>query len=297
MFYLITIGACSENNVTSPALEIVDDALIEQLPKIKNLDPDREALLTRIISNSVLPVVLSQTKHLAAVETGNGLHPSLADIDKLTTLILGPDNSDALEFIYTLRRTGISLDILHLELLEPAARQLGTMWDEDRVDFFSVAIAINKLQRIVHHFADLNRIQPYDSKRRALIMVAPGEDHSFGNQLVQKFLRAAGWYVLTLTGKEQQKVQEIAAQEWLAVVGISISTSAHLSDLKALIGAIREKSLNRNIGIMIGGPLVSQRPELVECLKVDGTAANAASAVILAKKLLAEGLIANAEAI
>ncbi|NBU13706.1 MAG: cobalamin B12-binding domain-containing protein [Alphaproteobacteria bacterium] len=252
-----------------------------------------EAILADVISKTIIPTLLSQNSGILA-PTDFGLHPSEADIQKLSAFILGPDNADALDYIYSLRDRGISLDSLHLELLEPTARHLGELWDKDEINFFDVTVGISRLQRIVHHFSDLDRVEPYDDKRRALIMVAPGEDHNFGNQIVQKFMRAAGWGVLTLTGMERDYLVETVSREWFAVIGFSISGHTHIDALAKTIKVLRARSLNPHIGIMVGGPMVAAKPELVEYIGADGTASNAASAVILAKKLLAQGLAAEA---
>jgi methanogenic corrinoid protein MtbC1 len=122
-------------------------------------------------------------------------------------------------------------------------------------------------------------------------MVAPGEDHSFGNQIVQRFMRAAGWDVVIMPGGNMRQVIDLVSQEWLAVVGFSISGDTHIESLTRTIKAIRAQSFNPHIGIMIGGAMVADRPELVAQIGADGTAVNAAAAVILAKKLLAEALI------
>jgi methanogenic corrinoid protein MtbC1 len=253
----------------------------------------REAILADVISKTIIPTLLSQNSGILS-PSDFGPHPSDDDIQKLSALILGPDNADALDYIYSLRDRGISLDSLHLELLEPTARHLGELWDIDQINFFDVTVGISRLQRIVHHFSDLDRVEPYDEKRRALIMVAPGEDHSFGNQIVQKFMRAAGWAVLTLTGSERDDLVETVSREWFAVIGFSISGHTHIDALAKTIKVLRARSLNPHIGIMIGGPMVVAKPELVEHIGADGTASNAASAVILAKKLLAQGLAAEA---
>ena len=252
-------------------------------------DPAREALLSDIIARTVIPTLLSQNKSLV-LKFDELTHPDETHIKKLSALILGPDNSDALDYINFLRERGISLDVLHLELLEPTARYLGELWDSDEVDFIAVTVGVTRLQRIVHYFADLDKVGAYDDKRRALIMAAPGEDHSYGNQIVQKFMRAAGWSVLTLIGNESDKLINVVSREWLAVIGFSISGHTHLDALAETIKLIRTNSHNPHIGVMIGGPMVTERPELVEQLGADGTATNAASAVILAKKLLAQGL-------
>ena len=252
-----------------------------------------QAILADVISKTIIPTLLSQNSGILA-PSDFGAHPSDDDIQKLSGLILGPDNADALEYIYLLRDRGISLDTLHLELLEPTARHLGELWNVDQINFFDVTVGVSRLQRIVHHFSDLDRVEPYDDKRRALIMVAPGEDHNFGNQIVQKFMRVAGWSVQTLTGHESDQLVELVAREWLAVIGFSISGHTHIDALAKTIKVLRARSLNPHIGIMIGGPMVVAKPELVEHIGADGTASNAASAVILAKKLLAQGLAAAA---
>lgn len=256
------------------------------------VDPAREAQLANVVARTIIPKLLSQNSRIVATATAV-LHPDQGNIDRLSALIIGPDNTDALEYIYALRDQGISLDDLHLELLEPTARHLGELWNDDKIDFFAVTMGVNRLQRIVHHFADLDKIEPYDEKRRALIVSAPGEDHNFGNQLVQKFLKAAGWSVLAQIGSDRQKIVDLVSQEWLAIIGFSISASAHVQSLTEIVRTIRARSLNPHIGIMIGGPIVVQCPELVDEIGADGTADNAASAVILAKKLLASGLQAE----
>lgn len=272
-------------------LGAADGGLLEQK---KSGRPLHETVLADVITRTVIPALWSQHNGLfnRAEEV---LHPTEENKRKLSALILGPDNADAMEYIYSLRDQGISLDDLHLELVEPTARRLGELWDVDEIDFVSVTVGVSRLQRIVHHFADLGGVGPYDDRRRALVMVAPGENHRLGNQIVQKFLKAAGWSVFTLDESDHARLTDLVTREWLAVVAISISGHSQTTTLAKMIKSIREHSLNPHIGVMIGGPMVTLRPELVDELGADGTAANAASAVVLAKKLLAEGLISEHE--
>ena len=78
-----------------------------------------------------------------------------------------------------------------MELLEPTARHLGELWQEDTIDFVDVTLGVSKLQRLVHVFAGLDHVAPYDDKRKVLLASAPGDQHSLGNSMVQKFFRAA----------------------------------------------------------------------------------------------------------
>jgi hypothetical protein len=233
---------------------------------------------------------LVRNKDLLITQSDESGHPTEADIQKLSSLILGPDNSDALEYINALREKGLTLDNLYLELLEPTARHLGELWIVDKIDFFAVTIGVGRMQRIVHHFADLDKLAPYDEKRRALMLVPPGEDHTFGSQLVQRFLRAADWSVVALDGRETNKAADLVVHEWMTVVGISISSDVDIESMRHLIQSIRSKSLNPHIGIIIGGPMIARSPELVSELGADGEAQNAPAAVLLAETMLARGL-------
>ena len=157
--------------------------------------------------------------------------------------------------------------------------------------FVDVTIGVSHLQRLVHVFERLEQIPDFDVKRRVLLAAAPGEQHSLGSTIVQKFLRAGGWHVWSCASPDINEPAEIAAREWFAVVGFSVGSDTHVQSLKDAISLVRARSLNPKVGIMIGGSAVSRAPELVEMVGADGTAANGPAAVVLAKKLLAEALV------
>ncbi len=252
----------------------------------------RYAKLHRLVAEHVLP-------HLVALHEGASGAPSAAkvrvartaEIADLAKLVLGPENDDALNYIMKLKDSGVSLDDLHAELLEPAARLLGELWNDDTVDFVDVTLGVSRLQRLVHLFEGLDQIPGFDDKRRALLACAPGEQHSLGSTIVQKFLRAAGWHVWTCASSHIEEAAEITSREWFAVVGFSLGSDLHAGALATAITRIREISLNRKIGVMVGGSAVTRDPDLVARVGADGTAANGPAAVILAKKLLAAAVV------
>lgn len=262
----------------------------QSLGPITGANADSEVALADIVARTIVPELLMRNKNLLITQSDDAAHPTEADVLKLSSLILGPDNSDALEYIYSLRERGLTLDNLYLELLEPTARHLGDLWNIDKIDFFAVTLGVGRLQRIVHHFTDLDKLKPYDEKRRALLLVPPGEDHNFGAQIVQRFLRAAGWSVMTLDGGESARAADLVSREWIVVVGLSIIADIQIDELRHLIKSIRSRSLNPHIGIIIGGPIVVTHPELVSAVGADGTARNAPAAVVLAETILAQSI-------
>jgi methanogenic corrinoid protein MtbC1 len=253
---------------------------------------ERVDRLTILIADNIVPRLLNKFGETVDIQHARRLHPGAEEVAELSRLVLGPEHANAADYILSLKNRGVSLDTLHTELLEPTARYLGDLWTEDRVDFLDVTIAVRRLQQLVHLFADLDQVGPYDEKRRALIAATPGEQHSFGNVMIQRFFRSGGWYVCSCPGAQLQHITALVAQEWFGIVGLSLSTDRHLDSLKASIAMVRKTSVNKTVGIMVGGPAFAERPELAMEVGADGTAVNAPAAVILAKKLLVPSLLA-----
>lgn len=188
--------------------------------------PDfRYAKLSRIIAEHVVPRLVALHEEVRSV-VGEAVIPTDGDVGELARLVLGPETPEAVDFVLKLKDAGISLDRLHTELLEPTARRLGDLWTEDKIDFVDVTLGVARLQRLVHVFEGLDQVPDYDEKRTVLLACAPGEQHSFGSSIVQKFLRAAGWRVWTCSTPNMEEATDLVAREWVAVVGSrSVPTS------------------------------------------------------------------------
>lgn len=252
--------------------------------------PDlRYAKLSKIVAEHVLPQLVAL--HAPAPAPVPALSQRSLEIAELARLVMGPDGEEPANYVLKLKDEGVSLDDLHAELLEPTARLLGDLWNEDKADFVDVTIGVSRLQRLVHVFEGLGQIPNYDEKRRVLLAATPGEQHSLGSTIVQKFLRTGGWHVWTCASPDVAEAAEIVAKQWFAVVGFSLGSDVHVPSLAEAIRQVRERSLNPRVGIMIGGSAVTRHPELVAQVGADGTAANGPAAVVLAKKLLAESLV------
>lgn len=266
-----------------------DGGFLPPLEIAVDLPDFRYSKLSRIVAEHVLPQLVAL--HAAANCSSPVVPARTREIAELARLLMGPQNEDAADFVLTLKDGGVSLDDLHAELLEPAARLLGELWTEDKADFLDVTIGMTRLQRLVHVFEGLGDVLDYDDKRRVLLASAPGEQHSLGSTIVQKFLRAGGWHVWSCSSANIAEPADLAAREWFGVVGFSLGSDVHVPSLTEAVALVRQRSLNPRVGIMIGGSAVARDPELVNRVGADGTAANGPAAVVLARKLLTEALV------
>ena len=72
------------------------------------------------------------------------------------------------------------------------------------------------------------------------------------------------------------------------MVGFSVGSVLKLEELKFAIRAVRLESRNKNITVMVGGPIFVAHPEYVDLVGADMTAADGRDAVIFAEELVAQ---------
>lgn len=209
---------------------------------------------------------------------------------ELARLLLQVDLEVPLAYVEALHYRGISLQQIYLQLLAPTARWLGLLWDRDECDFMQVTIALGRLHQLLQRLS-LLQVEPprRDANghvRRALLATAPGEQHAFGILLVTQFFRQNGWEVWNEFPASGQELIETVRAHRFSLVGLSAATEPHLSGLGATIRQLRRASMNPALCVMVGGPLLLERPELARRLGADATACDGREAALCAENAL-----------
>ena len=203
-------------------------------------------------------------------------------------LTLSADDDAASNYVDALLARGISVEAVFLDWLAPAARQLGEQWETDETDFANVTIGVTRLQRIMRHLGDdFCGEQPHaDGGSSMLLTVVPGEQHSFGLSMVAEFFRRAGWNLCTGPFDSHRELTSLVHNHWFDVVGFSVSSDRRLDEIKRDIAEIRKSSRNRQVGILLGGPMMIDHPELVAALGADMMSVDATTAPQSARSLI-----------
>ncbi len=142
-------------------------------------------------------------------------------------------------------------------------------------------------------------VQPFPRRagihpKRSVCMVTLADElHSFGATMVETSLHAGGWAVRARHKASLEQITEMVAEEWFAVVGLTISSSTQCAQLTSTIRTIRAHSCNPAIGVMVGGPPFIGHTELVAEVGADATAVNAPAAVLVAQRLFDIGAARN----
>jgi methylmalonyl-CoA mutase cobalamin-binding subunit len=80
------------------------------------------------------------------------------------------------------------------------------------------------------------------------------------------FRREGANVVLDISSTEQERVRAVA-NEWFDVIGISVAIEAQLLQLKLLVQKLRNSSGNKNVKVLLGGPifmLVDAKPDMFD---------------------------------
>ncbi|MFN3231218.1 MAG: B12-binding domain-containing protein [Alphaproteobacteria bacterium] len=210
------------------------------------------------------------------------------DVEEFARLVLTHDEEISSAFVHSLKEQGVPIRSLFSDLLAPAARQFGTMWESDEIDFVRVTICLGRLQHLLH---ELGRLVDVDSAqfnpfRRILLAAAPGEQHTFGLLMTSEFLRHEGWDVNVWPASDVDALIKEVHDTWYGVVGLSLSSDVVVEPVRDVVARIREESQNERVGIILGGRSVVQNPALVEEVGADMLAESGADASAKAEILL-----------
>jgi len=249
----------------------------------------KRARLARTIESEIVPRLMltrgvNRGHEPPATESRS---PDRSDVSELVRLLIAHDVSVAGAYVEAVRQRGASLEAVCLELLAPAARQFGMLWEHDECDFMQVTVGLCRLHQLLRQLSPEFGTNELDRKvnRRILLAPCPGEQHTFGLSLVAHFLKRADWDVWHEFPVSAAQIVDIVRQISFAVIGLSVGTQARLDALAETIGLIRRESRNKAIGVLVGGPILVERPELARLVGADATAADGPQAVLRAEHI------------
>lgn len=257
-------------------------------------DEQRVARLVRTIEGEIIPRLMTVhgDAHRAAMAIAEPLQeqvPNASHVEELVRLVLADDIVVGASYVEALRLTGVPLEALYLELLAPAARRLGALWEEDLCDFTQVTVGLWRLQQVLHDLgpAFRNELERRPYAGRALLAPSPGEQHTLGLLMVVEFFRRAAWDVWGGPVACAEELVTLAAKEWFDVLGLSLACQRRIDDLTLHIAALRKASRNPHPIIMVGGPAFAADPTLVRRVGADASAVDGRQAPLEAESLLA----------
>jgi MerR family transcriptional regulator, light-induced transcriptional regulator len=209
------------------------------------------------------------------------------DIPAFLEEVLGTDDAAAASFVRRLLTDGVSVESIYLDLLSPAARELGLRWEDDECSFVDVTVAMGRLQRVLRELSQVFQAEGSEPAKEGQVLLTclPGEQHTLGLIMVAEFLIRDGFRVHVGAPWSEADLLTMVRTEWFDVIGFSAGCESRLSVLKREIHRIRSNSRNPHVQVLVGGQVFSLDPELVERVGADGWARDARESPRVARTL------------
>ncbi len=253
---------------------------------------DRQTRLARTLELDIIPRLVNVHR---AAPVQPVLHddacpqPTAQDVEDFVQMVLAREQVPAEAFIGVLTQRGMSVETVYLDLLAPAAQHLSYLWTQDLCDFTQVTLGLACMQRLLHELSPALRSEREfrSNARRVLLMPARGEQQTFGLSMVAEFFHHAGWEVDCGRAPSCADCAQIVETEWFDIVGLSAGSETKLESLRSCIRDLRFSSRNKDVGVLVGGPIFAGHPERVKFVGADACGLDGKQAPVHAERLIA----------
>jgi MerR family transcriptional regulator, light-induced transcriptional regulator len=254
--------------------------------------PDRD--FAALVEQQIIPrLVLAHGDDQALQRAAPAVHPiTVEEVLEFAPMALDHDARVLLDYIEGFLDRGVSVDTIFVDLLAPAARHLGTMWEDDTADFVAVTMALWRLQETVRELSA--RVPMHGTcgpPRHVLCSVLPGEQHSFGTVLIEDMFRRAGWQSELVTDCDTSKLLGLVARTDYDLICLTATSACETGKVASIVNGLRSVSRNPQICIMVGGHAFTGDPARARSAGADGSADTATEALALAAQLVDERVV------
>lgn len=270
-----------------PGAQETVEPLIAETPFAEDHTSLLKALQGDILPRLLMLYTRQQSPDRPAKTSGQPDHHKI--VEEFTHILCQDDAKAAREYIENVMDTGIETVDLFVNVLAPAARKLGRLWEHDLCTFTDVTLGLMRIQSIFRHYeAALDAHAPGVTSNTPSILLSSlyGDQHTFGLMMISDLFRRDGWIVSTEQADEGSMLVNMIAASHVDVVGLSLAREVDVEMLKADISNIRQASQNTFVRILVGGSYVTDNPAIAGKVGADLALIDAETAPQAARGLL-----------
>jgi methanogenic corrinoid protein MtbC1 len=258
----------------------------------KSTDVKIMELLAQMVEGDIIPrlMLAHKTHRDQNISQTTSKQIGTNAVADLALILLTHEVDDVESILQAYLNSGLRLDEVYVDLMAPAARHMGEMWEDDRASFSDVTIGLGRLQTLLHRLGDSygNDEDVRSDLASGLFVTPAGEMHSFGIRMVDELFKRAGWRTLCEPNSRINDILAIVGSESFHILGIGISSEAQVPFVKELIRQVRKTSHNRHILVMVGGSYIVEQPNLAASIGADFSASDGREAIAIAETVMYE---------
>jgi methanogenic corrinoid protein MtbC1 len=203
-------------------------------------------------------------------------------------LLLQGERQTASALILDAVQAGTSVKDIYLYVFQPAQREIGRLWQMNRVTVAQEHYCTAATQLI------MSQLYPYvfASERighRIVATCVGGELHELGARMVADFFEMAGWdaYYVGANTPTESVLRALEDRE-AEILAISATMTFHVSAVADLIARVRTGEAGEAVQILVGGYPFNLSPDLWRNIGAHGYAPDAQEAVAIAMRMIDE---------
>lgn len=176
---------------------------------------------------------------------------------------------------------GFTVDELQAGVIERAQKEIGRLWEQDRISVAEEHLATAISQVVLSQLFLRGRLAPRNG-RKVVVACVQGELHDFPARLVADALERAGFEVKFLgSDVPTESLCALVEKEKPALLALSVTMSFNLDQVAAVTRAVR--SGGQRVTIAVGGHALAETTRSTDELGADFTAVDAATLVRAAR--------------
>jgi len=189
------------------------------------------------------PLIRAQIPVLRAAMVPSSAEQELPeDVQKYLEFAFGNQRREAAQFALTFLQVGVTPEKVADDLLMPALRQIGVLWEKNKISAAAEHLATEITRYVIYRLFDsLPRKKPVSAS--ALLACVPGDEHDLGTDLMANLLASEGWSTVFIgRGTPQADLLEAVSNLRPNVIFLSVSLLSHLPAARSLILDLKAKA-------------------------------------------------------
>jgi methanogenic corrinoid protein MtbC1 len=193
--------------------------------------------------------------------------------------LLRADRKGAIDLIRHALHEGMPLKSIYLDVFQQSQRELGRLWQLNKVTVAQEHYCTAATQAIMNRFFN-EVLETPRIGRSVLAFCVEGDLHEIGVRIVADFFELAGWDCdfLGANTPSAMLVDSLATSPF-DLIAISATMTYHVAQIEAFIVALRARTDIPRIPVLVGGGPFLADENLWQRIGADGWATDAASAV------------------
>ncbi len=212
----------------------------------------------------------------------------MADLTALRTAVLTGKRKEVEALTQAALAAGADPGVVLKEALVSAMQEVGDKFQAGEYFVPEMLVAAKAMKAAMEVLRPRLVAGGYEPAGRVVIGTVRGDLHDIGKNLVKLMLEGAGFEVTDLgVDAPPEKFVEAVRERHPQIVAMSALLTTTMLSMPDTIKAIEDAGLRGNLKVIIGGAATTEA--FAKEIRADGYGADAASAVSLAKSMVAAG--------